>query len=45
MREFVVAALWIGPLSVLLYLSDVDVRHVVSEIPDLLRNLVAMFFS
>ncbi|MDY7800912.1 hypothetical protein [Burkholderia stagnalis] len=45
MREFVVAALWIGPLSVLLYLSDVDVRHVVSEIPDLLRSLVAMFFS
>ncbi|WP_260429507.1 hypothetical protein [Burkholderia stagnalis] len=40
-----VAALWIGPLSVLLYLSDVDVRHVVSEIPDLLRSLVAMFFS
>ncbi|WP_185633532.1 hypothetical protein [Burkholderia stagnalis] len=45
MREFVVAALWIGPLSVLLYLSDVDVRNVVSEIPDLLRSLVAMFFS
>ncbi|WP_167361366.1 hypothetical protein [Burkholderia stagnalis] len=45
MREFVVAALWIGPLSVLLCLSDVDVRHVVSEIPDLLRSLVAMFFS
>ncbi|MGZ2744357.1 hypothetical protein [Burkholderia stagnalis] len=45
MREFVVAALWIGPLSVLLYLSDVDVRHVVSEIPDVLRSLVAMFFS
>lgn len=45
MREFVVAALWIGPLSVLLYLSDVDVRHVVSGIPDLLRSLVTTFFN
>lgn len=45
MREFVVAALWIGPLSVLLYLSDVDVRHVLSEIPDVLRSLAVMFFS
>ncbi|WP_167389797.1 hypothetical protein [Burkholderia ubonensis] len=45
MRDFVVAVLWLGPLSVLLYLSDVDIRQVVTQIPDYLRHLVAMFFS
>ncbi|MGU7775559.1 hypothetical protein ACV229_36020 [Burkholderia sp. MR1-5-21] len=44
MREFVVAVLWVGPLSVLLYMADVDIRHVLLEIPDYLRHLIMMFF-
>ncbi|MGU7779625.1 hypothetical protein [Burkholderia sp. PU8-34] len=45
MRELVVALLWLGPLSVLLYVSGVDLRYVVQEIPDLLRHLMMMFLS
>lgn len=45
MREFVVAVLWICPLSVLVYLSGIDVRQLVSSIPEYLRHLVSIFFS
>lgn len=45
MREMVVALLWLAPLSVLLYVSGVDVRHVVQEVPELVRHLMMMFVS
>ncbi|WP_277398543.1 hypothetical protein [Burkholderia sp. Ac-20353] len=41
----VVALLWLAPLSVLLYVSGVDVRHVVQEVPELVRHLMMMFVS
>jgi hypothetical protein len=45
MKQYVVALLWICPLTLLFYLSDVDLRHIVMEIPGYFRHLVETFFS
>ncbi|KDB05966.1 hypothetical protein LIG30_4526 [Burkholderia sp. lig30] len=45
MREVVVAALWLCPLTLLLYRSGMDVQHILTEIPDYLRNLIYLFFN
>ena len=45
MRGFVGACLWLCPLALVLYMSDVDIRNLLAEIPGLLRHLVTVFFS
>lgn len=45
MRGFVGACLWLCPLALVLYMSDVDIRNFLAEIPGLLRHLVTVFFS